>query len=104
MALRKFLNCERLRDAFEGREAIYIEHGVLRVQVTSTRCSVGAREIGAWVDEIPTPGWQAACFTTIDPTRHFGGKPARAISPSRFPSILGEWDTAAGRSSSHQRS
>jgi hypothetical protein len=54
MASPTSLTCEKLRDAFEGREAIYIEKGVLRVRVTSIRCY--ARQLGATVDEVPTKG------------------------------------------------
>lgn len=48
------VNCRKLRDAFEGREAIYIEKGVLRVRVTNIRRY--RREIHAEVEEVPTKG------------------------------------------------
>ena len=48
-------NYERLRGAFEGREAIYLEKGVVRVRVTNIRCTVGSRYIRADVEEVPAP-------------------------------------------------
>ena len=56
------MNCERVCEAFEGREAIYIEKGVLRVRVGSIRCDARARRIGAEVEEIPTPGLENSLF------------------------------------------
>ena len=60
MASQTSLNCEKLRDAFEGREAIYIEKGVLRVRVTSIRCY--ARQVSATVEEVPTKGLERSLF------------------------------------------
>ena len=54
--------CEKLRAAFEGREAIYIEQGVLRVRVTQIRCNVRTRQIAADVEEIRTPGLERSLF------------------------------------------
>lgn len=56
MTTKDSLNCEKLRAAFEGREALYIEQGVLRVRVTNIRCDVAAHQINAEVEEIITPG------------------------------------------------
>jgi hypothetical protein len=56
------LNCEKLRNAFEGREAIYIEKGVLRVRVVNIRCNVAVRRIDAEVEEILTPGLERSLF------------------------------------------
>jgi hypothetical protein len=42
-------------DKFEGKEAIYIEKGALRVRVSDIRES-GPASISANVEEIPTPG------------------------------------------------
>lgn len=53
---------EKLRMAFEGREAIYIEKGVLRVRVTNIHCREGDRRIDATVEEIPTPGLSGGLF------------------------------------------
>lgn len=50
------LGYEKVRDGFEGREAIYIEKGVLRVRVMNIRRGVDARRIDAEVEEIPTRG------------------------------------------------
>jgi len=55
-------NCESLRRNFEGREAVYVEKGVLRVRVFEICCSVDARRIDAKVEEIPTPGLEQSLF------------------------------------------
>ena len=46
-------NCERLRKAFENREAIYVERGALRVKVTNIRANVVVQTISADIEEIP---------------------------------------------------
>jgi hypothetical protein len=56
------MNCEKLRAAFEGREAIYTERGVLRVRVFNIRPDVAARRIDAMVQEIPTVGLEQTIF------------------------------------------
>ena len=48
-------NCEELRSRFEGREAIFVEQGALRVRVNNIRSRGGFR-IGADAEEIVTPG------------------------------------------------
>lgn len=58
-------NCELLRDRFEGREAIYVEKGALRVRVTNIR-SMG-RTVGADVEEIITPGLGVGLFARRHP-------------------------------------
>src|SRR5580765_2526793 len=55
MATPAETNCERLREAFEGRPAIYVEKGVICVRVTNIRYSVTSRQIGADVEEVSTP-------------------------------------------------
>ncbi|MCK6546350.1 hypothetical protein L6R52_10920 [Myxococcota bacterium] len=55
-ASRASANCAKLRRAFEGREAIYIEKGVLRVRVMRISCDFSARRIDADVEEVLTPG------------------------------------------------
>jgi hypothetical protein len=50
-------NCARLRERFEGHEAIYVENGALRVMVTRTQAEVAAQTITADIEEIPTPGF-----------------------------------------------
>ena len=62
MTSQESMNCEKLRDAFEGREAIYIEKGVLRVRVENIRWNAGARRIDAEVEEVPTPGLENSLF------------------------------------------
>ena len=47
---------EQLRRLFEGREAIYVEYGALRVKVAGIRAAIAQRSISAEVEEIPTPG------------------------------------------------
>lgn len=47
---------ERLRSAFEGRDAIYIEKGVLVVRASNIACDVGKRVITADVHEVPIRG------------------------------------------------
>jgi CubicO group peptidase (beta-lactamase class C family) len=53
-------NCKVLRDRFEGREAIYIEKGALRVRVTNIR--MDGLSVGADVEEIITPGLGVGLF------------------------------------------
>lgn len=62
MTSQSSVNCARLREAFEGREAIYVEKGVLRVRMTNIRYDVGARWIEAYVEEVPTPGLERSLF------------------------------------------
>ena len=54
-------NGEELRRRFEGREAIYVEKGALRVRVTNIR-SPGGSHIKADVEEIITPGLGVGMF------------------------------------------
>jgi hypothetical protein len=64
-------NCEVLRDRFEGREAIYVEKGALRVRVSNIH-NIGAdgSSIGADVEEIPTPGLGVGLFPLHRPGRN----------------------------------
>ena len=48
---------EQLRRLFEGREAIYVEKGALRVKVTDISADLAQRCISAEVEEIPTTGF-----------------------------------------------
>ena len=54
-------SCKELRQRFEGREAIYVEKGALRVRVTNIR-SQGGFHIQADVEEIITPGLGVGLF------------------------------------------
>lgn len=54
-------NCEELRTRFEGREAIYVECGALRVRVNNIHPRGGFR-IRADAEEIPTPGLGVGMF------------------------------------------
>ena len=56
MNAQHLLNCQLLKAHFEGREAIYLEKGVLRVRVFNIRWHVPSRSVFAEVQEIPTPG------------------------------------------------
>jgi len=47
---------QRVQASFEGREAIYVEEGALRVRVSNIRGSAAHRWISADVEEIPTRG------------------------------------------------
>lgn len=55
-------NCEAIRSNFEGREAVYIEQGVLIVRVEDIRPQPDAKVIEAFVEEIPTPGLECSFF------------------------------------------
>jgi hypothetical protein len=65
------LNCEKLRRAFDGREAIYVEKGVLRVRVTNISFNAIARQIGADVEEILTPGLERSLLHRLRPNELF---------------------------------
>jgi hypothetical protein len=56
------LHCEKLRAAFEGGQAIYVEKGLLHVRVKNIVCSPSAQTIDAVVEEIPTPGLEYTHF------------------------------------------
>ena len=56
------VKCEKLRDAFEGREAILLDKGVLRVRVRRITPHVAIRCIYALLEEIPTPGLERSLF------------------------------------------
>lgn len=58
-------NCKVLQDRFEGREAIYIEKGGLRVRVTNIR--MNGLSVGADVEEIITPGLGVGLFARKHP-------------------------------------
>jgi hypothetical protein len=54
---------ELLRARFEGREAIYVEKGALRVRVSDIRGDTAQKlYISAEVEEIPTAGFPAGVF------------------------------------------
>lgn len=55
-AARAYVNCRKLRNAFEGREAVYIEKGIIRVRVSNIQWRLAAQTIHAQVEEVPTPG------------------------------------------------
>jgi hypothetical protein len=62
MTPREQLNCETLRKNFQGREAIYLEKGILRVRVEDIRFDLQAHSIRARVEEIPTCGLRPSLF------------------------------------------
>jgi hypothetical protein len=51
-----------LRAWFEGREAIYVEQGAVRVRVSDIRWDVGKLGITAKVEEITTAGFPVGVF------------------------------------------
>ena len=53
---------EQLRARFEGREAIYVEKGALRVRVSEISGDAIQLYITAVVEEIPTAGFPAGVF------------------------------------------
>ncbi len=73
MNLRHARNCEELRTKFEGREAIYVEQGALRVRVSNIEARGGFR-IRAEAEEIPTPGLGVGRFHSPVPR---GPRPLR---------------------------
>jgi|HubBroStandDraft_6_1064221.scaffolds.fasta_scaffold780549_1 hypothetical protein len=56
---------EPLRARFEGREAIYVEKGALRMRVSDLRGDTTQRYISAEVEEVPTAGFPAGAFYEI---------------------------------------
>jgi hypothetical protein len=60
---------QRVQASFEGREAIYVEKGALRVRVSNIRGSAAHRCISADVEEIPTPGLGVGSFDNRKPRR-----------------------------------
>ena len=56
------LNCEEICAIFEGKEAFYLEKGVLRVRVFNIRYDLCKRSIDMEVEEIPTKGLERSCF------------------------------------------
>ena len=56
---------EQLRARFEGREAIYVEKGALRMRVSDLRGDTTQRYISAEVEEVPTAGFPAGAFYEI---------------------------------------
>ena len=56
---------EQVRGLFEGREAIYVEKGALRVKVSDVRGDVSRTFISAEVEEIPTAGFPSGAFYEI---------------------------------------
>lgn len=55
---KNLANCERLRASFEGKDAIYIEKGVLHVNVSDIRFDLKANVVSAAVQELETPGFE----------------------------------------------
>jgi len=60
---------EELQIRFEGKEAIYVEKGALRVRVTKIRFEILDGSISAEVEEIPTPGLPIGPFPVRPPGR-----------------------------------
>ena len=64
----------RLRLNFEGREAIYLEKGALRVRVSDIRASPRGTTVSAEIEEIPAPGLGVGLF---DSSQRKGTPPLR---------------------------
>lgn len=58
-------HCEVLQARFEGREAIYVEKGALRVRVTNIRSE--GLSVRANVEEVITPGLGVGFFARTHP-------------------------------------
>lgn len=58
-------HCKVLRDRFEGREAIYVEKGALRVRITNIRSE--GLSVLADVEEVITPGLGVGFFARTHP-------------------------------------
>jgi hypothetical protein len=56
---------EELRERFEGREAIYVEKGAVRVLISDIRWDTAKPCIAARVKEIPTAGFPAGVFYEV---------------------------------------
>ena len=87
-------NYEKLRDAFEGREAIYIDKRVLRVRVTNIRCTVSSRYIRADVEEVPTPNLAGGIPHSDQPGPHrwrIGAGFLTTFSENRWDMGYGGW-------------
>ena len=65
---------KQLRGLFEGREAIYIEYGALRVKVSKIKVNTAQLFASAQVEEIPTAGFPVGLFSE---TPRRGRKPLR---------------------------
>ena len=64
---------QEVRALFEGRDAIYLEKGAVRVRVSNICGSASKKIIGADVEEIPAPGLGVGIFAT----QRSGAKPRR---------------------------
>ena len=88
---------EQLRARFEGREAIYVEKGALRVRVSDIRGDVTQLYISAEVEEIPTAGFPAGAFYEIQrrepsPLRwSIGGGYLTTFSDGAWYAGYGDW-------------
>lgn len=65
MSLPNETKVEQVRGLFEGRDAIYVEKGALRVKVSDVQGDVARLFISAEVEEIPTAGFPAGAFYEI---------------------------------------
>jgi len=87
-------NYERLRGAFEGREAIYLEKGVVRVRVTNIRSVVSSRYIRADVEEVPAPNLAGVIPHGDQPRPHrwrIGAGALTTFSENRWDMGYGGW-------------
>jgi hypothetical protein len=55
------MSFEAMQAQFEGREAIYVEQGALRVRISDISWDTAKLVVAAKIEEIPTPGLPAGC-------------------------------------------
>ncbi len=61
-------NLEFVKNHFEGRQGIYIEHGALRICVTNIETDVKKQLMSADVAVIPTPGLPVGALARFGPS------------------------------------
>lgn len=84
---------QRLRDLFEGQEAIYVEKGALRVRVSNIRADIPEKCIYADIEEIPTTGFPIWFIAQWLQSRHWriGGGYLTAFSDHTWMMGYGGW-------------
>jgi hypothetical protein len=93
MSLSDEARVKQLQGLFEGREAIYIEYGALRVKVSKIKGDTAQLSITAQVEEIPTYGFPVGSFSEIP--RH-GRKPLRWSIDGGYLTAFSEYSWCMG--------
>jgi hypothetical protein len=92
---------KELQARFEGREAIYVEKGAVRVRISDIRWDTAKLCIAARVKEIPTAGFPAGVFYEV---RMYEPRPLCWSIESGYLTTFSEhtctWVMAGGPSSS----